>query len=72
MKIEVWQGDITALAVDAIVNAANESLLAQPMPMHFRHGTYCTPSARSGTTASATNRHCWRTATGSRCSWPNR
>ncbi|TDB32864.1 O-acetyl-ADP-ribose deacetylase [Stenotrophomonas sp. TEPEL] len=27
MKIEVWQGDITALAVDAIVNAANESLL---------------------------------------------
>lgn len=27
MKIEVWQGDITTLAVDAIVNAANESLL---------------------------------------------
>lgn len=27
MKIEVWQGDITGLAVDAIVNAANESLL---------------------------------------------
>jgi Predicted phosphatase homologous to the C-terminal domain of histone macroH2A1 len=27
MKIEVWQGDITELAVDAIVNAANESLL---------------------------------------------
>jgi O-acetyl-ADP-ribose deacetylase (regulator of RNase III) len=25
--IEVWQGDITTLAVDAIVNAANESLL---------------------------------------------
>ena len=27
MRIEVWQGDITTLAVDAIVNAANESLL---------------------------------------------
>jgi len=27
MKIEVWQGDITTLGVDAIVNAANESLL---------------------------------------------
>lgn len=27
MKIEVWQGDITQLDVDAIVNAANESLL---------------------------------------------
>lgn len=27
MNIEVWQGDITQLRVDAIVNAANESLL---------------------------------------------
>src|SRR5687768_131939 len=27
MKIEIWQGDITELDVDAIVNAANESLL---------------------------------------------
>lgn len=27
MNIEVWQGDITQLAVDAIVNAANETLL---------------------------------------------
>ncbi|MDQ8036840.1 MAG: O-acetyl-ADP-ribose deacetylase [Pedobacter sp.] len=26
-KIEVWQGDITSLPVDAIVNAANSSLL---------------------------------------------
>jgi len=26
-KIEIWQGDITMLAVDAIVNAANRSLL---------------------------------------------
>lgn len=27
MTIEIWQGDITTLGVDAIVNAANESLL---------------------------------------------
>ena len=27
LPIEVWQGDITTLAVDAIVNAANNSLL---------------------------------------------
>ncbi len=27
IRIEVWQGDITTLAVDAIVNAANSSLL---------------------------------------------
>ena len=27
MRVEVWQGDITTLAVDAIVNAANSSLL---------------------------------------------
>ncbi|MCF5935275.1 macro domain-containing protein, partial [Xanthomonas perforans] len=27
MRIEVWQGDITELDVDVIVNAANESLL---------------------------------------------
>lgn len=27
MTIEIWQGDITTLDVDAIVNAANESLL---------------------------------------------
>ena len=26
-KVEIWQGDITTLAVDAIVNAANKSLL---------------------------------------------
>lgn len=27
MKLEIWQGDITKLKVDAIVNAANKSLL---------------------------------------------
>ena len=27
MEIEIWTGDITRLAVDAIVNAANERLL---------------------------------------------
>ena len=26
-RIEIWQGDITKLAVDAVVNAANSSLL---------------------------------------------
>ncbi len=37
-----------------------------------RHGMYCTRRARSGTTASATSRHCSPTATGNRCSWPSR
>jgi len=27
MEIQVWQGDVTTMAVDAIVNAANSSLL---------------------------------------------
>ncbi|NHN76593.1 O-acetyl-ADP-ribose deacetylase [Azotobacter chroococcum] len=27
MKVEVWEGDLTRLAVDALVNAANSSLL---------------------------------------------
>ena len=27
MKVSVWQGDLTSLSVDAIVNAANSSLL---------------------------------------------
>jgi hypothetical protein len=26
-KVSLWQGDITTLEIDAIVNAANESLL---------------------------------------------
>lgn len=33
-KISVWQGDITRLAVDAIVNAANSQMLGCFVPMH--------------------------------------
>ncbi len=33
-RISVWQGDITRLAVDAIVNAANSGMLGCFIPMH--------------------------------------
>ena len=33
-KLSVWQGDITRLAVDAIVNAANSQMLGCFVPMH--------------------------------------
>lgn len=33
-KISLWQGDITTLKVDAIVNAANSKLLGCFIPMH--------------------------------------
>lgn len=33
-KLSVWQGDITRLAVDAIVNAANSQMLGCFMPCH--------------------------------------
>lgn len=32
--LSVWQGDITQLAVDAIVNAANSQMLGCFVPMH--------------------------------------
>ena len=32
--LSVWQGDITRLAVDAIVNAANSQMLGCFVPMH--------------------------------------
>lgn len=34
-KISIWQGDITCLAVDAIVNAANSQMLGCFVPMHY-------------------------------------
>ena len=33
-RMSVWQGDITRLAVDAIVNAANSQMLGCFVPMH--------------------------------------
>jgi len=33
-RIEIWQGDITTLAVDAIVNAANITLLGGSPTAH--------------------------------------
>jgi len=33
-KLSIWQGDITRLSVDAVVNAANSQMLGCFIPMH--------------------------------------
>ena len=33
-KLSIWQGDITRLAADAVVNAANSQMLGCFVPMH--------------------------------------
>lgn len=36
VKVSLWQGDITTLEIDAIVNAANSQMLGCFIPFHVR------------------------------------
>ena len=50
MDLEIWQGDITTLAADAIVNAANKELreeAASTGPSTGQRGHNCTRPAGS-------------------------
>ena len=47
-SLSLWQGDITRLAVDAIVNAANSQKLGCFVPMQQLHSHLCGCSIASG------------------------
>ena len=54
--LSLWQGDITRLAVDAIVNAANSQMLGCFVPMHTCIDNCITPSRAFSSARSVTGR----------------